>query len=286
VPYASSDDPTAGQNPPYGAAINYYLKSAPRGDVSIKIVDAQGQTVQTIRGTSNIGVNRVWWNLRNEQSKEVRLRTAPQYAPDIRLNPEGWRPLPEGGRMTILLPSGSYTVKLTVEGQEYSQPLTVLKDPNAGGSDADIQKQTAMLMDLRKDLESATDMVNQIEIIRAQLNDLRQLVRDASAKTAADDLEKKLTDIEDNLIQRKYSGQGQDTTRFPTKLIGKITYLAGGVNGGDYPPNTQQKEVQGMFESQLSSLRKQLDAIVSGDLANFNRMLRDKNIGNVIATGQ
>src|SRR5207253_3774768 len=176
---------------------------------------------------------------------------------------------------------GTYTVKLTVDGQEYSQTLTVLKDPNAGGSDADVQKQTAMLTDLRKDLESAADTTNQIEVIRAQLNDLRQLVRDASVKTAADDLEKKLTDIEDNLIQRKYSGQGQDTTRFPTKLIGKITYLAGGVNGGDYPPNTQQKEVQSMFESQLADSRKRLDGVVSTDLGNFNRMLRDKNVGNV-----
>jgi hypothetical protein len=59
TPYASSDDPTAGQNPPYGAAINYYLKSAAR-DVSIKITDAQGQTVQTIRGTRTAGINRVW----------------------------------------------------------------------------------------------------------------------------------------------------------------------------------------------------------------------------------
>jgi photosystem II stability/assembly factor-like uncharacterized protein len=285
VPYASSDDPVAGQNPPYGAAINYYLKSPARG-VSIKITDAEGKTIQTIRGTGNAGLNRVWWNLRNEQSKEVRLRTTPQYGSDIRLNADGWRPLPEGGRMTMLMPPGTYTVKLSVDGQEFSQPLTVLRDPNAGGNDADVQKQTAMLIDLRKDLESAADITNQIEIIRAQLNDLRQLVRDASVKTAADDLEKKLSDIEDNLIQRKYSGQGQDTTRFPTKLIGKLTYLSGGVSGGDYPPNTQQQEVQGMFESQLASLRKQLDALVSGDLANFNRMLRDKNIGNVIASGQ
>jgi len=44
--------------------------------------------------------------------------------------------------------------------------------------------------------------------------------------------------------------------------------------------------VQGMFESQLSSLRKRLDDVVNGDLANFNRMLREKNIGNVIASGQ
>src|SRR5207249_7765999 len=94
------------------------------------------------------------------------------------------------------------------------------------GSEADVQAQTAMLMALRKDLESAADMTNQIEMIRSQLESLRQVVRDASVKSAADDLDKKLTDIEDNLIQRKFSGQGQDTTRYPTKLTGKLTYLA------------------------------------------------------------
>ena len=284
VPYASADDPTAGQNPPGAVSINYYLKSAPGRDPSIKIVDAQGQTVQTIRGTRTAGMNRVWWNLRTDQSKEVRLRTSPAYAPEIRLNAEGWRTLPEGGRVTILAPPGNYTVKLSVDGQEYSAPLTVVKDPNTGASDEDIQKQTAMLYELRKDLEAAADMTNQIETIRAQLENLKGVLRgNADVRTAADDLDKKLIDIEDNLIQRKYSGQGQDTTRYPTKLIGKITYLAGGVATGDYPPNTQQKEVQAMFESQLADSRKRLDGVVSTDLGNFNRMLRDKNVGNVIA---
>ena len=205
-------------------------------DPSIKIVDAQGQTVQTIRGTRTAGMNRVWWNLRTDQSKEVRLRTSPAYAPEIRLNAEGWRTLPEGGRVTILAPPGNYTVKLSVDGQEYSAPLTVVKDPNTGASDEDIQKQTAMLYELRKDLEAAADMTNQIETIRAQLENLKGVLRgNADVRTAADDLDKKLIDIEDNLIQRKYSGQGQDTTRYPTKLIGKITYLAGGVATGDYP---------------------------------------------------
>jgi hypothetical protein len=37
-----------------------------------------------------------------------------------------------------------------------------------------------------------------------------------------------------------------------------------------------------MFKAQLVSLRKRLDDVVSGDVAGFNRMLRDKNIGNVI----
>src|SRR5437899_650506 len=269
VPYASPDDPTAGQNPPYGADINYYLKSAPSRDASIKILDAKENTVQTIRGTRNAGLNRVWWNLRTENSKEVRLRTAPLYAPDVKLNAEGWRPLPEGGRMTVLVPPGTYTVKLTVDGQEVgSQSLTVLKDPNDGATEADIQKQTAMLMDLRKDLESAADVVNQSETMRAQLTKLRADHPDV--KGAADDFEKKLTDIEDGLIQRKYSGQGQDTTRFPGKLIGKMTYLGGGIANGDFAPNKQQQEVHAMFKSQLADLRKRLDGVKATDPPNFN----------------
>jgi hypothetical protein len=288
VPYASSDDPTAGQNPPYGAAINYYLKSAPSRDVSVKVVDAKGNTVQTIRGTRNAGLNRVWWNLRSENSKEVRLRTAPLYAPDVKLNAEGWRPLPEGGRMTVLVPPGTYTVKLNVDGQDVgSQSLTVLKDPNDGATEADTQKQTAMLFDLRKDMESAAEMVNQVEAIRAQLNKLRaDQGGSADVKTAADDFEKKLTDIEDGLIQRKYSGQGQDTTRFPAKLIGKMSYLGGGIATGDYPPNKQQQEVHAMFKSQLAGLRKRLDGVMATDLSNFNRMLKEKNISTVIGGGQ
>ncbi len=285
VPYASADDPTAGQNPPYGADINYYLKTTPNTEASIKILDAKGNAVQTIRGTRNVGLNRVWWNLRTENSKEIRLRTSPIYAPDVKLNNEGWRPLPEGGRMTVLVPPGSYTVKLTVDGQEVgSQSLTVLKDPNDGTTEADIQKQTAMLFDLRKDLESAADVVNQIETMRAQLIKLR--ADHADVKGAADDFEKKLTDIEDGLIQRKYSGQGQDTTRFPGKMIGKMTYLGGGIANGDFAPNKQQQEVHAMFKAQLADLRKRLDQIVSSDLPNFNRILRDKNIGNLIASGQ
>src|SRR5258708_22572529 len=138
VPYARGKQQTPYQTPPYGAWINYFLKSAARG-VSIKITDTQGQTIQTIRGTGNAGMNRVWWNLRNEQSKEVRLRTTPQYASDIRLNAEGWRPLPEGRRITMLMPPGAYTAKLTVDGHEVGrQPVNVTIHQNAGGTDAHI----------------------------------------------------------------------------------------------------------------------------------------------------
>jgi photosystem II stability/assembly factor-like uncharacterized protein len=288
VPYASTDDPTAGQNPPGQISINYYLKSAAKSDPSIQIEDAKGQTVQTIRGTRTAGFNRVWWNLRTAQSKEVRLRTSPEYAPEIRLNTEGWRPLPDGGggRMTILVPPGTYTVKLLVDGKQFSQPLTVVKDPNAGGTDDDIQKQTAMLLELRKALESAADMVNKIESIRSQLDALKLLLKNQELKKATDAVDKKLIDIESNLIQRRLTGQGQDTVRWPPKLISKINYLANGVSSGDFGPNSQQKEVQALFDAQLSSLRKRLDDVINNDVANLNRKLREKQIDTVISTSQ
>ena len=51
--------------------------------MKIRIEDAQGQTVRTLTGTKTVGINRVNWDLRGEQTKEVRLRTSPAYAPEI-----------------------------------------------------------------------------------------------------------------------------------------------------------------------------------------------------------
>ncbi|MGH9972045.1 MAG: sialidase [Pyrinomonadaceae bacterium] len=304
VPVTMSDDPTAGQNPPYGAPISYYLKSAPAGDVKILVQDAKGQTVRTLTGTKNTGINRVTWDLRGELTKEVRMRTSPAYALEITVGPEGWRTAPGAPRMSVLFPPGTYTVKLVAGGQEYSQPLVVKKDPNSAGTEAEIAAQIEMLFELRKDLESAGDMVNQIELIRSQLYTIGSLLSEpgaaaaggssptvregsaassgASIKTAADALDKKLIDIEEDLIQRKLTGQGQDTVRWPPKLLSKINYLAGGLSGSDFGPTNQQREVHALFKQQLTSLRKRLDDVLSKDLDAFNRALRDRNIQNVI----
>jgi hypothetical protein len=280
VPVTMSDDPSAGQNPPYGAAINYYLKTAPAGDVRISIADAKGQTVRTLAGTKNIGLNRVVWNLEDEQTTEVRMRTSPAYAPEIKVGADGTRSAPGAPRMSILLPPGTYTVKLSAAGQELSQPLIVKKDPNSGGTEADINTQTTMLLELRNDLESASQMVNQIELIRSQLNQLTA----TSVRPAADDLDKKLIDIEEELIQRKLTGQGQDAVRWPPKLLTKISYLASGLASGDFGPTKQQREVQALLKQQLAGVRQRLDDVLSKDLTAFNKLLAESNTKTVIKT--
>lgn len=281
IPVTMNDDPTVGQNPPYGAAISYYLKSAPAGDVKIRIEDSTGQTVRTLTGTKHVGLNRITWNLEGEPTREVRLRTSPAYAPEIRVGPDGTRNAPGAPRMTLLLPPGNYTVKLSVGSQERSQPLVVKKDPNSEGTESTIAEQMRMLVDLRKDLDSAAAMVNQIEFVRAQLYQLTSIATDGGVKTAADDLDKKLIAVEEDLYQRRLTGQGQDTTRWPPKLMSKINYLAGQLGDSDFGPTNQQREVQTLLHAQLASIRQRFDAVLNTDLVAFNKLLRDRGVDNI-----
>jgi photosystem II stability/assembly factor-like uncharacterized protein len=258
-PEAMPNDPTAGENPPYGASINYALKSAPQGNVKIDIVDAGGRTVRTFSGAAKqVGLNRIWWDLRFTPTHQMRLRTSPDFAPEVTLNAEGWRPAPGERRISLLAPSGTYTVKLTVDGKEYTQPLKVLKDPHSDGTDTDIQTQTRLMTSLADQTNALVDAVNQIESLRAQIINLKAALgsdENATAiRSSADQLNSKLVEIEGALIQLKATGRGQDTVRWPPGLLSKIGYLASGVDSSDYPPTTQQVAVHDELNEQARHL--------------------------------
>src|SRR5262249_53869975 len=160
-PFSVTYDPAAGHNLPYGADINFYLKAKPgvKDRVRLTISDASGKTVRTIdcnpqraeggaaagqepgeeedfgaRPVSchaDAGINRVWWDLRGEPTTQVRLRTAHAIATEVALGPQGWRAAPGAGRISLLAPPGVYTVKLTINDQEFTHKLNVLKDPHS-----------------------------------------------------------------------------------------------------------------------------------------------------------
>jgi photosystem II stability/assembly factor-like uncharacterized protein len=282
APASLFNDPTVGENPPYGAAINYYLKSAPSGPVTLTIVDQQGQVVRTLEGTRNAGLNRVHWDLRYEPSRQVRLRTRHLYDPDVRVGPEGWRPAPGTGRLSILAPPGTYTVRLSVGGRDLTEKLVVLKDPNSGGSEAEIQEQMKVLFQLKRDLDEGADIVNQIEIVRSQIEQLLRLVDDAAVRKAAEAFERKLIDLEMNFVDLRLTGRGQDTVRWGSKLLSKLNYLASGLMSGDFRPTDQQLEVQKELEGRLRQHAAAWEALVKTDLPQFNDLLRQRNVPTVI----
>ncbi len=277
APSTTYDDPTVGENPKYGASINYYFKTPPAGAVTISILDAKGQVVRTLAGPKDAGLNRAQWDLRSEPTKEVRMRTSPMYAPHIRVGADGTRPALGAARNSMLMPPGVYTVKLSAGGRELTQPLTVRKDPNSGGTEEDIEAQTRMLVDIRDHLNTAADMVNLIEGIRSQIEGLHRVTADPAITKAAEEMNQQLMAAEMNLIDLRLTG-GQDGVRYASKLISKLNYLANGLASGDFKPTDQQLEVEKLIEGQLKDLRTQVEGLRSRIASGFNDQLRNKNL--------
>jgi hypothetical protein len=203
------------------------------------------------------------------------------YAPHIVPGPNG-RPAPDAGRLSILAPPGTYTVKLSAGGTEQTQSLAVVKDPNTGGTEADVAAQMDMLFALRRDMEAGADAVHRIESARVQLEGLSRAVEDADVRTSAASLQQQLVDLEMNLVDLRMTGGGQDGIRFGSKLLAKINYLAAGLAGGDFKPTSQQVEVQQILAEQLRGHLSQLDGLLAKDLKAFNEMLRARNIPNIV----
>ena len=103
-----------GENAPRGALINYYVKGGSAGsDVKITIADASGKVIRNMDGANGAGINRVVWNL----------------TPNQQGGQQGGGVGRGGGRGGGGgVAPGTYTVKLSVGGKDYTKSLVVLED--------------------------------------------------------------------------------------------------------------------------------------------------------------
>ncbi len=296
------NDVSRGQNPRYGAAIDYYLKEAPKKEVQITILDAQGNKVRTLKGTKQAGLNRVYWDLRYPRLKELELRTTPPSYPqvwtDSRFIGKKTRTIYHYGinppKAGALATPGKYTVKITVDGQSQSADFTVLKDPHSAGSLADVQQSFALWRAADADVNTVAGMINSIEVVRKQLEDMPDYLKGrADSKeilSAAKELDGKAQSVEDQLFQ-KYLAAG-DTKTFPDemKLYQRFLWLAGEVGSGagdvsgnpDFPPTDQEKEVLALLEENLKKVHRQYEELMQKTVPGFNNFLKSKNVLAVI----
>jgi photosystem II stability/assembly factor-like uncharacterized protein len=133
------DEPQA-MNPPFGAFIDYYLRSAAAGPVTLEILDMGGRVLRTFpgepaaprRGGARAGLPRVspLW-----QSPPAEFSTA------AGMHRVVWRPVapapaagPGGGPQRSGSPlTGTFTARLTVNGQISTQTFAVRPDPRSEG---------------------------------------------------------------------------------------------------------------------------------------------------------
>ena len=284
APFSQFDDWSAGENPPYGSPLSYWLAEETEG-VTLEIENAAGETVRTLEAPGKVGLNRVTWDLREEQSTEVRMRTPPAFADWVPLDEDRTRNSPIG-RISILAPPGDYTVTLKAGDVEQSQSLTVLKDPHSDGTLEDIAEQTAMLREVRADLEQVAGIVNEVEWLRRQLADVTALTEETGQAEAVasvvDSLEGSLIAVEERLLQMKDTGTGQDVIRWPSMLGQRLVYLAGAVASADFRPTDQMREVHAGLRERLAAITSDYGEITDSQLPEANRALEAEGVPGLV----
>jgi hypothetical protein len=208
-----------------------------------------------------------------------RLRTKPLFDEEFQLSRDSTRPAAGFGSVNVLMPPGRYTVRLTVNGTQYTQPLTVLKDPHDGATLADIHEQFVALSAIQRDHRAAADMLETIERVRAKLQAVP--ATDAAVKSAGDSLEKKFIAVEWRIVDPRLTGRGQDEVRWPVRLGGQLSYLASGIDDSDFRPTQQQRDVAAVLAKETRDVRAALDVLLSRDLTAFNQALRTKGMATI-----
>lgn len=289
----ADDPPTlAGENPPYGADITYYLSQAPAHDTKaqVQIIDSGGRVIRTLEAAKNKGVNRIWWDLRYESSKVPRLRTKPLGAPWVSLGTDGSRDFPEQAKLAPVVAPGNYTVKLQMGATELSQPLVVLKDPSSSGTQQEIEAQTKMEVELRDAANTMASIIDQIETARAQVLNLEPVLKGderwKALASEADALNAKLLSVEEAFFDPHVTGG--DSFYYPPGLYSKVVSLATTVaSSDDYGPNqvgydsaptTAEENLWAMYQAQLAQEKTKLAGIVARDVAEFNAKLKTANV--------
>lgn len=280
-----------GDNPPAGAMIDYYLKSAPKDEVTMDILDAQGKVVRHLSNKEKKeGEQPPEWPDRVERVKTIPAKEGMnRFAWDLRYNDPVQIPgafySGNGPKGPLALP-GDYQVKLTVAGKSQTAPLKLVIDPRTKGSEPALQKQFALSAQVTDRISQLHQAVNEIRDIKAQIKTLHFRFGDddkfKSALTAADDLDKKMSDVEKELIQVNMKGS-EANLAFPSMLNERFDAFSHFIDSGDTnPPTKSQMDVFQKLSGQLDEQLKKWAQIKTDDVPKVSGAIKQLDLPALI----
>lgn len=180
----------------------------------------------------------------------------------------------------LVLP-GQYQLKLTANGRTQSATLEVLADPRVKVLAEDLAKQFDLSHRVYQSISRMHEAINQTRDLKSQLQSLRKRFEDdpklKPLVAASGDLEKKLSLVEEKLIQVNMKGS-EANLAFPGMLNEQFDTFASSVEAADAAPTQQQYNVYAMLDAGLADQLKRLDGIISTDLAAFEETAKRYNI--------
>lgn len=283
-------------NPERGVRVAYWLGKALKGEVTLEVYTDSGRLVARrsskaaeASGSSEYG---------KFELEELKTQVLGK---EQGLNFHSWDLLWDGAEMipgSILdagypaygptaLP-GTYTFKLSVDGQSQSMTAKVVADPRFPVVTADLAAQLDLALAVREDLTRLTRTVERLRSIKKQVTARTDLVRKdetnaelVQASDAAvaklDALEGKLHNPKATIVYDVLALQGG------AQLYSRMAPLFDTIKGGDGAPTQGMREEYAREKADLDRYAAELEALIAGDLAALDRQAQAAGLPGVWA---
>jgi photosystem II stability/assembly factor-like uncharacterized protein len=263
----------AGENPPDGAVIDYYLKEKVN-NASLEILDQKGKLIRrytdkdTLYKIGEVNIPHYWIRQQQILSAEPghhRFLWDMKYAP---LNVPPSYPISatymntEPDQTAPWVMPGTYWVRLMVDGQSlFSQPLIVKMDPRVITSLTDLQKQHDLSVQCYVTNKECLTILNEIKQVRSILQ--------SNLTNAPITLAQKLGPMEKIAGELENTPQGSQKPSFE-KLSNTLSSVHTILQDNDWPPTTQAvnaaREAMQVYTKLLADWNKLKAGLKAGGL--------------------
>lgn len=288
----------AGENPPWGTTIFYYLREKPQKPVYLDFLDANGNLICSFSSQPPAS--------EEKDEKEKRLfRASPVVSAEKGLNRFVWdmRVLPAqavpgaviwaGTLAGPVVPPGIYQVRMRVGEEALTQKWEWKIDPRIDSSVGELKEQFNLLVQIRDKLDEVNRAIIKLRSLRKQLEDfiLKLQTKSEESRELTSELKghismatrilNDLKEVEEVLIQPK-SQAPQDPLNYPIRLDNRLAALASVVAGVDSRPTDQSYELFQELKAEAERELARLERILKEQVGAFNQKIRESGLGPII----
>jgi photosystem II stability/assembly factor-like uncharacterized protein len=281
----------SGANPPSGVILYHLLDEEVEDELQLEILDAEGAVLRTLSSekeepqapspwrrffpetagnrklAAEKGLNRYVWNLRLHDAELV---------DDAVL----W-----GMARGPVVPPGSYQARLSLGDWSQTVDFHLVKDPRIEVSQADLVAQYELATEIWETLSESHRALDRIRDMRSQIEELTDRLDKAGygdgIAELSDTIGEQLTAIEQKIYQTK-NESSQDILNYPPRLDNKILDVMSSVGSADAAPTDGAIELYRDLRSELDGYLAELDGVVGEEIAELNRLVREKSAPAVL----
>ena len=217
------------------------------------------------------GTHTIYWDLEHEEPKIQKDFISMYYSASR-------------GNGPLAVP-GTYTVELNVQGEIYSKPLEVRMDPRWKISAQDLEMQFNVSSEVVGLINESQEKLSEMRGIVSQITKFISLTEGkdyhSEVKDLGNSIIESIKNVENNLYQNKIE-TSQDEINYPRKWTNHITHLYDRLTTDDQAPNDGMLDRVQELKSDYERYINPYQEIVSVDVPNFTKFLREKGAMGII----